>query len=110
MSDTGKKISDLSAITQAAIQTGMEFEIEQENISYRVSFAQVIEFLKTYFMVATKENGLMPKSGGAFTGTVTAKDENPTVTFATRNIKAVATDPGAGSALATGRVLIVYDE
>lgn len=105
-----KKISDLPSIDIAQIETGMEIEIEQENVSYRVSLAQLLAYMQAHFIPANKENTLMPKSGGVFTGTVAAKDENPTTAFSTRNIKATATDPGAGSALETGRILVVYDE
>ncbi len=41
--------------------------------------------------------------------TVTVADASPTTAFTSRNIKAQTTDPGAGSALATGRVLLVYE-
>lgn len=105
-----KKISDLPSIDISQIESGMEIEIEQENVSYRVSLAQLLAYMSVHFMAASKESVLMPKAGGTFTGTVAAKDENPTTAFATRNIKGTASDPGAGSALATGRVLVVYDE
>ncbi len=105
-----KKISDLPSIEIGQIESGMEFETEQENVSYKISLALMLAYMAPQFMAASKESTLMPKAGGAFTDTVVAKDENPTTTFAVRNIKAVNTDPGAGSALATGRVLLVYEE
>jgi len=33
----------------------------------------------------------------------------PTSAFTTRNIKAQTTDPGAGSSLTTGQILLVYE-
>lgn len=55
-----------------------------------------------------KANAAMPKAGGAFTGVVSG----PVTTSAAaiyRNIMLSATDPGAGSALASGAVLLVYE-
>ncbi|MBE6457559.1 MAG: hypothetical protein E7011_02005 [Alphaproteobacteria bacterium] len=104
-----KKISDLTAITQPQMETGMEIEIEQEGVSYKVSLALLIAFLQAYFVTLETGKTYMPKSGGTFTGTTKALDEAPTTDFAVRNIKATATDPGVGSALATGQILIVYE-
>ncbi len=107
-----KKISELQSLEQGQIEGAMEFEIEQEGVSYKVSLALLIAFLGTYFMAAKKESALMPKSGGEFVGPVIHKDENPTELFAGRNIKAIpaANDPGTGAPLATGRVLLTYEE
>ncbi len=41
--------------------------------------------------------------------TITVASANPTGAFNVRNIKAQETDPGAGSALADGQILLVYE-
>ena len=41
--------------------------------------------------------------------TVTGANATPTSAFTTRNIKAQTTDPGAGSSLTTGQILLVYE-
>lgn len=104
-----KKVSELNSILQTAMETGMEFEIEQEGVSYKVSMAQIIQFLESRFLTLNGAKAYMPYTGGTFTGRVVAKDEAPTSAFNTRNIKAVATDPGVGSSLTTGQILLVYE-
>ena len=47
--------------------------------------------------------------GGTMAAQLVARNTNPASAFEVRNIKAVSTDPGVGSALATGNILFVYE-
>ena len=104
------KISDLTNILTSQAETGLEFEIEQEGISYKISLATVIEILNTIFQTQSGMSAFMPKTGGTFTGGVAALDENPLSASKIRNMQATATDPGAGSNLATGKIILVYED
>jgi phage-related tail fiber protein len=51
----------------------------------------------------------LPLAGGTMTGALTAQNADPTTAFNVRNIKATTADPGVGSALTTGAILLIYE-
>lgn len=54
--------------------------------------------------------GKLSLGGGTMTGNIIATSTNPNNAFAVRNIKASTIDPGVGSPLPDGNILLIYDE
>lgn len=88
-------------------ETFEAFETTISNLLGEKATSESVEELTT--AITESLAGKVTKTGDAMSGALSAHNEDPTVAFNVRNIKAQTVDPGAESELTTGCVLLIYE-